>query len=57
MGFFCTKYSMFELKKYKRVFLMTLKNDAIFEEKLTCGLQNAMSNLAKFYQSTRKSIN
>ena len=36
---------------------MTLKNDAIFEEKLTCGLQNAMSNLAKFYQSTRKSIN
>ena len=36
---------------------MTLKSDAIFEEKLTCGLENGMANLANFYQSTRKSQN
>ena len=31
---------------------MTLKNDAKFEEKLTCDLENYMRNLANFYQST-----
>ena len=31
---------------------MTLKTDANFEEKLTCGLQNDMRNLANFHQST-----
>ena len=31
---------------------MTLKRDAKFEEKLTCGLENYMSNLASFHQST-----
>ena len=36
---------------------MTLKSDAKFEEKLTCGLENNMRNLANFYQSTRKSQN
>ena len=30
---------MFELKKY-----MTLENDANFEEKVTCGLENDMRN-------------
>ena len=34
---------------------MTLKSDAKFEEKLTCGLDNDNSNLANFYQGTRKS--
>ena len=34
---------------------MTLKIDAKFEEKLTCGLENDMGNLAKFYQGFRKS--
>ena len=34
---------------------MTLKSDAKFEEKLTCGLQNDIRNTANFYQSTRKS--
>ena len=33
---------------------MTLKSDAKFEEKLTCGLENDMSNLANFHQSTQK---
>ena len=33
---------------------MTLKNDAKFEIKLTCGLENNMKNLTNFYQSTQK---
>ena len=36
---------------------MTLKSDAKFEEKLACGLENDMGNLANFYQSTQKSQN
>ena len=36
---------------------MTLESDAKFEEKLTCGLENEMRNLVKYYQSTRKSQN
>ena len=36
---------------------MTLKSDAKFEEKLTCGLENDMRNLLNFQQSTRKSQN
>ena len=35
---------------------MTLKSDAKFEEKLTCGLEND-SNLANFHQSTLKCQN
>ena len=31
---------------------MTLKSDAKFEEKLTCGLGNDMGNLANFHQIT-----
>ena len=34
---------------------MTLECDAKFEEKLTCGLENYMRNLANFQQSTKKS--
>ena len=36
---------------------MKLKSDAKFEEKLTCGSENDMRDLANFYQSTRKSQN
>ena len=36
---------------------MTLKNDAKFEQKMTCGLENNMRNLANFHQSTWKSQN
>ena len=36
---------------------MTLECDAKFEEKLTCGLENDMRNLADFHQSTRNSQN
>ena len=33
---------------------MTLKGDAKFEDKLTCGLENDMRNMANFHQSTWK---
>ena len=36
---------------------MTQEYDAKFEEKLTCGLENDMRNLANFQQSTRISQN
>ena len=36
---------------------MTLKSDAKFEEKLTYGLKNDMTNLANFHQSTWKCQN
>ena len=36
---------------------MTLESDRKFEEKLTCGLENDMRNLANIHQSTRKSQN
>ena len=34
---------------------MTLKSHVKFEEKLTCGLENDMRNLANFHQSIQKS--
>ena len=34
---------------------MTLKGDAKFEEKLTCGLENDMRNMENFHQSNLKS--
>ena len=34
-----------------------LEGDSKFEEKVTCGLENYMKNLADFHQSTRKSQN
>ena len=36
---------------------MTLKADAIFEEKLTSGLKNDIRNLINFHVSSRKSEN
>ena len=36
---------------------MTVECDAKFEEKLTCGLENDMRNLANFHQSTPNSQN
>ena len=36
---------------------MTLKGDATFEEKLTCGLENDMKNMTNFNQSNLKSQN
>ena len=36
---------------------MKLKDDAKFEEKLTCGLKNDMRNMENFHQSNCKSQN
>ena len=36
---------------------MRLECNAKFEEKLTCGLENEMRNLANFYQIIRQSQN
>ena len=36
---------------------MTLECDSYFQEKLTCGLENGMRNLANFHQSSQKSQN
>ena len=46
MCYFCRKYIMFELKKYRGIRVITLKNNPKFEEQLTCALKNDMSNLA-----------
>ena len=35
---------------------MTLESDAKFEEKLTCGVETDIKNLAKFHQSTIESL-
>ena len=48
---FCLKYIKFQLKSAEELCLMTLKIDANFEEKLTCGLENNMKNLANSYQN------
>ena len=36
---------------------MTLKGDAKFKGKLTCGLKNDLGNLVNFHASSRKSGN
>ena len=36
---------------------MKLDSDVKFEEKVTCGLENNMRNLANFHQSIQKSQN
>ena len=53
---FQTKYILF-FELNKSFFFMTLKSDPKFEEKLTCGLEKDMRNMANLYQSTRKSQN
>ena len=57
IGSFCAKYITFDPKKYGAVTFdakSDTKDDAKFEEKLTCGLENNMRNLENFYQSIPK---
>ena len=54
IGSYCAKYVTFDLKSTKELSIMTLKSDAKFEEKLSCGLENDMTN---FLQSNEKSQN
>ena len=51
------KYFMFDLKNTEDLSFMTLKGDTKFEEKLTCGFENDMMNMANFHQSSLKSQN
>ena len=57
IGSFCRKHMKIEIKKYRRVSLMTLKSDIKFEEKLSLGSKNDMSNLVNFNASSDKSEN
>ena len=50
-------YKDLDEKVQKRVSLMTLKSDAKFEEKLTLGSKNDMSNFVNFNASSGKSQN
>ena len=43
---------MFKLKSTKELSFMTLRSDAKFGPKLTCGLENDMRNFENFCQST-----
>ena len=56
MGCFWPKYIMFAKKSTEELYFMILECDAEFEEKLTCGLENDMRNLADFHQSKRTSL-
>ena len=54
---FSQQHIKFQLKGTEELFLMTLKKDPIFEEKLTFCLKNDMRNLVKFNPSSGKSEN
>ena len=45
------------LKFTEELCVMTMKNDAKFEEELTCHFKTDMRNLTNFNSSTRKSKN
>ena len=56
------KYIKFELLTYRgtmvqRIYVMVMKNDAKFEEELSCCLKIDMMNLTHFNSSTQKSQN
>ena len=55
MASFCLKLKMYELKIYRRVYVMTMKNDAKIEEELTCQFKIDLRNLTRFDPSTQKS--
>ena len=46
---------MYGLKIYRGTIAMTMKNDAKFEEELTCRFKIDMENLTNFDPSTEKS--
>ena len=55
MTSFCLKLKMYELKIYRRVCVMTMKNDAKIEKELTCQFKIDLRNLTNFDPSTQKS--
>ena len=57
MGSFCKNHIKFWLESTEDLSLKTLKSDAKFKEKLTCGFNNYMTNLENFHPITQKSKN
>ena len=55
MGSFCPKLKMYELKNYRELYIMIMKNDAKMEEELTDHFKITMRNLTNFDPSTQKS--
>ena len=56
MASFCLYLKMYELKIYRGVMChVTMKNDAKFEEELTCQFKTDIRNLMNFDPSTEKS--
>ena len=51
---YCKVYNVWPKKVQKSWYFTTPKSHAKFEEKLTCGLENDMRNLANFHQNTWK---
>ena len=57
IGPFYSKCATFDLKSTEELCFTTLKSHAKFEEKLACGLENDMKNLANYHQNTWKCQN
>ena len=55
MGSFCPKQKRYDLKFTDQLFVMTMKNNAKFEEELTFHFKTGMRNLTNFDSTTRKS--
>ena len=53
----CKVFNFWPKKSSVELSFMRLNSDPKFEEKLTCGLENDMRNMAHFHQSTWKSEN
>ena len=50
-------YIVWAEKSTEELSFITFKNDAKFEEKLACGLENEIRNLVNFHESTQKCQN
>ena len=50
----CKVYNVWPKKSTEELYFMTLKSHAKFEERLTCGLENDMRNMANFHQNNWK---
>ena len=54
IGPFFSKHITFGLKSTGEISFLTLNSNSKLKKKLTCGFENDMENLAKFYQNTWK---
>ena len=57
MDSFCPKDIMFQLENFEGLYVMTLKGNAKFKRKPTCGLKNDIRNSVNFCASRQKSEN